>query len=578
MAEVDNVSRNWVVCNETDARLRVSLAGSAADRVWFELAPLERREWALERAAAPASASAVAPDAQRDAEQMGWLRRLEALGCVRLVRREEAATSGPTDGLIQVAFVSMFLLAGALNAVLPDLSGWAVAAIIFGVCVLLITLYALFAQLGAAGALQLIAQVFALALTLLVGIGLPAATIYWFGGGRELLAAATPSLEAYGRLAQGCFIAVAALFPALLYYLFDRFRLGTLRSEFERHVLRFDPQTQWLSDVRAKYGSRLDETYGREAGTASSRHGGGTRWPIQLGTAVVTAGWLAVLAPVGPPPPLADAGQLLRYFQPQQALPAFGFLGAYFFAVFAISRRYTRGDLQPKTYSHVVARMLIVTIAAWVLDAVLPSSGAWRDSALVLVFLIGVAPDTFYTVLGEFLRMKVLSRLFLSLEEKDPLTNIEGIDLYDRTRLAEEGVTNVQGLAHHEVIDLMLATRIPVPRLVDWLDQAILCLHVPDEALRTALRRHGIRTATGYLRLYKDVLSGQGAAAEDALGRLAAAGQGAAGWPRLQMLQAALQHDEWLACVQHWHQGRPAVRHFVLDPASGAVGERAPSP
>ena len=575
MSDAEDIKKNWIVCNEVDARLQVSLRGAdaahaGAARAWFELAPLERREWELGRGGGPL-AEPVAPGAapldasdaalaQRALQEMARLRRLEALGWLRLVRREETAVGAPTDGVFQAIFVALFVLVGALNAAFPSLGGWAVAAIVGSICVALIVAYALFTQLGQSGALRLVAQMFALSLTLLVGIGLPCAAIYWFGGGRELLAAGLPSLEAYGRLAQGSFVAVAALFPALLYYLFDRFRLGTLRAEFERHVLRFDPQTQSLAAVRAKYGSRLDETYGREAGTASSRHGGGTRWPIQLGTAVVVAGWLAVLAPVGPPPALADAGQLLRYFQPQQALPAFGFLGAYFFAVFAISRRYTRGDLQPKTYSHVVARMLIVTIAAWVLDAVLPANGPWRDAALVLVFLIGVAPDTFYTVLGEFLRLKLLSRLFRSLEEKDPLTNIEGVDLYDRTRLAEEGVTNVQGLAHHDVIDLMLATRIPVPRLVDWLDQAILCLHVPEEALRVELRRHGIRTATGYLRIYREVLLPLGALAEGALQP-----PSAPGWPRLQMLEAALQHDEWLSSVQHWHQDRPAHRQVVLD-------------
>ncbi len=42
-------------------------------------------------------------------------------------------------------------------------------------------------------------------------------------------------------------------------------------------------------------------------------------------------------------------------------------------------------------------------------------------------------------------------------------------------------MNNVEALAHHDVVDLMLATRIPVPRLVDWVDQAILYLHTVDE-------------------------------------------------------------------------------------------------
>jgi hypothetical protein len=44
-------------------------------------------------------------------------------------------------------------------------------------------------------------------------------------------------------------------------------------------------------------------------------------------------------------------------------------------------------------------------------------------------------------------------------------------------RLYDEGVNNVQGLAHADVVELMLQTRIPVPRILDWVDQAILSLH-----------------------------------------------------------------------------------------------------
>ena len=82
-----------------------------------------------------------------------------------------------------------------------------------------------------------------------------------------------------------------------------------------------------------------------------------------------------------------------------------------------------------------------------------------------------------------------------ALADPLPLTDLEGIDLYDRTRLGSEGVTNIEALAHHDLIDLMLATRIPVPRLVDWTDQAILRLHVSTEDLKI-LRRYGIRTAS----------------------------------------------------------------------------------
>src|SRR5262249_12400151 len=139
-------------------------------------------------------------------------------------------------------------------------------------------------------------------------------------------------------------------------------------------------------------------------------------------------------------------------------------------------------DLRPKAYSHMVVRIFVVLILTWIVEALF---GAGRN-ALAASFVIGVVPDTFWTAFNEFARNQVLGQVVHSLKEKDPLTNLEGIDLYDRARLAEEGVTNVESLAHHDLIDLILATRIPIPRLVDWMDQAVLYLHVPEE--HTAVR------------------------------------------------------------------------------------------
>ena len=91
-------------------------------------------------------------------------------------------------------------------------------------------------------------------------------------------------------------------------------------------------------------------------------------------------------------------------------------------------------------------------------------------------------PETFLLRLQElartFVGQKVVGKKGQSLVpliyEPHPLTNLEGIDIYDRARLTDEGVTNIEGLAHHDFVDLLMKTRIPVPRLIDWVDQAIL--------------------------------------------------------------------------------------------------------
>ena len=81
------------------------------------------------------------------------------------------------------------------------------------------------------------------------------------------------------------------------------------------------------------------------------------------------------------------------------------------------------------------------------------------------------------------------------------LRDLEGVHLYDRARLLEEGIENIENLAHHNRIELIARTRIPTSRLVDMFDQAVLYLHLglhekKNKEFYTMLKSHGIRTAT----------------------------------------------------------------------------------
>jgi hypothetical protein len=44
--------------------------------------------------------------------------------------------------------------------------------------------------------------------------------------------------------------------------------------------------------------------------------------------------------------------------------------------------------------------------------------------------------------------------------------------------LIDEGIENMENLAHAVLIELMLQTRIPLSTLIDWIDQSILFLYV----------------------------------------------------------------------------------------------------
>jgi tetratricopeptide (TPR) repeat protein len=137
-----------------------------------------------------------------------------------------------------------------------------------------------------------------------------------------------------------------------------------------------------------------------------------------------------------------------------------------------------------------------------------------------------------------------------------PRTDIEGIDLYDLARLESEGIVNIEGLAHHELIDLIIETRVPVPRLIDWVDQSILYLHLvggKDNRGRPVLRDYGIRTATDLLRAW-DEASKRGTAQFDAFRKLL----GGQREPyRLEVIRDALLDDEWMKTLICWRDDAP---------------------
>jgi tetratricopeptide (TPR) repeat protein len=139
---------------------------------------------------------------------------------------------------------------------------------------------------------------------------------------------------------------------------------------------------------------------------------------------------------------------------------------------------------------------------------------------------------------------------------KLPLNDLEGIDLYDLGRLESEGIVNIEGLAHHELIDLIIETRVPVPRLIDWVDQSILYLHLvggSDSGARATLRDYGIRTATDLLRAW-DQAEARGDAEFEAFRMLL----GAERQPyRLEVIRDALLDDEWITTVSCWRKDAP---------------------
>ncbi len=390
-------------------------------------------------------------------------------------------------------------------------------------------------------------QYSAFLILVVVGIAAPAAALWFgtdlshavsFGGGRVQL---TSGDEAHHVLVVRCLqlvlVVLVSMVPALMYFQFDREKLTTLVDRWLHVIFRLDPSVGTVADVDAKYGRRVEEFLG-----ASLSIGGELpskrlrdRSPVVLSTLLIALGWIIVVLSVPTTGSQGAPASVPEMFHPLLTPVTMGFLGAYFLAVQVALRGFVRGDLKPKTYNVITVRILMAVVLAWALQALAGDGTA----VLAAAFLGGVVPSTVLLMVRAATGRGATNDG--ELDQRSPLTQLDEIDVYERTRLEEEGITSVQALARHDLVDLMLSSRIPAPRLIDWVDQAMLQQHT-TAALTTRLRAHGVRCATDLLQV---------CAHEQALADLTAALDGSC-TPTL--LRVVLERDEWLDYIRNWRE------------------------
>lgn len=242
----------------------------------------------------------------------------------------------------------------------------------------------------------------------------------------------------------------------------------------------------------ARYGSRL------ERGKSRSE----TFRPVLVATLLLSIGWTVVISPelyrslsLMGPLPFSGRPEL-----PVEALQ-FGFVGAYWFILQDVIRRYFRDDLKTSAYVSVSARIIVVVVLVATM-ALVPLEP--QEQAL-LAFVVGVFPQLGIQVLKNGVG-KLGKRMLTNLEIKYPLSDLDGLSVWDEARLSEEGIEDLQGLTTANLVDVLLRTRVPIARLVDWLDQAFLYLRLPagqdGKKVRGQLRTLGIRGATDLERVW----------------------------------------------------------------------------
>jgi hypothetical protein len=279
--------------------------------------------------------------------------------------------------------------------------------------------------------------------------------------------------------------------PGWLYVRFLGQRAGALWNEYVLHLHRLgwdEPQylprppagsaffDEWCrsggpqnSQRSNLYRQKFDAYYGRAVAEGVQRTNFAVRidsmFPVFLATAVLAVGWSTVLwdpAFLTAPSSLWD---MLR----------FAFLGAYAFIVQSLIRRYFQSDLRPSAYAAAVLRIALVLLVMTALYQVVLD----QDEAVVaaVAFVVGIFPIIALQALQRVVAT-VLRVVVPQLTPDYPLNQIDGLNIWYESRLLEEGIEDMQNLATANLVDVILHTRVPVGRLIDWVDQAALYIHL----------------------------------------------------------------------------------------------------
>jgi hypothetical protein len=177
----------------------------------------------------------------------------------------------------------------------------------------------------------------------------------------------------------------------------------------------------------------------------------------------------------------------------------FGFLGAYFFLTQMFLRRYLAADLNPKVYIYAIVRVLTTFILSLALQIMCNLLGLDSNVANLLAFIVGIFPQVGVNWILQTLNKTVIYFKAPEYIDHYPLIEMDGLNVWHEVRLLEEKIENVQNLATASLRDLVIHTNFSAAQLIDWIDQALLYIHVHDR-WPDAFRSVGIRTATDLLR------------------------------------------------------------------------------
>lgn len=423
------------------------------------------------------------------------------------------------------------------------------------------------------------------------------------------------------------FLVIVCCLPAIMYYLFIATKKNSLLNEFlinldrlglltPRHLherLLRSGLAKDTCDERRKmltYVQRFEAVYGaiptelsgmvidptKRFDSASMRQIRSdtpgalftldTAIPVLLATVLIALGWLITLPPWQGqfnwrPLIVTSAAALdttvgevstwtvkwVGAFSPLKTPVHFAFIGAYFFSLQMLFRRYVRRDLRASAYVAVAQRIILSVIGTWVTVQALQMTTNGKpivsnDDLMIIGFVIGVFPRVAWQVVQAcFKRFTGAALVLPTLQAQLPISDLDGLTVWHEARLEEEDIENIPNMATADLVDLFINTRFPPDRVIDWVDQAILYTHlgpIPkgDKALnpREVLRGHGIRTASSLIAVYEaSQKNGAADAFEKVLDPADSPSKG-----RIRSLVDAVQTNPNLALIETWRGLRAA--------------------
>ena len=388
-------------------------------------------------------------------------------------------------------------------------------------------------------------------------------------------------------------LVTVCLLPAVMWFLFIAARKASLLNGFLANLYRLGllspaprsssalPAADPAHDQRLmSYLQKFESVYGRlspsvrdsvlkkgispyKASDVTSLIGQSTTVPVMLSTILIALGWLVTLPPAQVPHTITDASSWAHAIEPTATPVTLAFLGAYFFSLQMLFRRYVRNDLGGSAYVAVSMRIVLAVIGTWVvMVASLQLGLATKGQLLVIGFVIGVFPQVAWQIIQTAFRKTTSFIRLKSMESDLPLSDLDGLTVWHEARLEEEDIENIPNMATTDLVELFINTRFPPERIIDWVDQAILYtqLGAENKGFRDVLRLQGIRTATSFLEASAAIKKQQEQSAADDT-------TSANAMEFASSLAAALSTNSNLALVQRWRTMSP-VQSYLPDQAA----------